>query len=161
MSLLLLLFCSFIYYFFYTSRLENIKAHLTNHAITTARMLDESEVFDQTLIKKIDSITLMPMKNKTVQAYNNHNEKIYNYSDRFSDSLQISDDILNKARADSVYFFTAGKREAIVYYYSRNNIQKVIVECNAIGPFVAYVGTVGTGPSIVGVTMAGTKKTVP
>jgi signal transduction histidine kinase len=90
-------------------------------------MLDESEVFDQTLIKKIDSITLMPMKNKTVQAYNNHNEKIYNYSDRFSDSLQISDDILNKARADSVYFFTAGKREAIVYYYSRNNSQKVIV----------------------------------
>jgi hypothetical protein len=117
-ELAVIIFCSFIYYFFYTSRLENIKAHLTNHAITTARMLDESEVFDQTLIKKIDSITLMPMKNKTVQAYNNHNEKIYNYSDRFSDSLQISDDILNKARADSVYFFTAGKREAIVYYYS-------------------------------------------
>ena len=51
MSLLLLLFCSFIYYFFYTSRLENIKAHLTNHAVTTARMLDEPEVFDQNLIK--------------------------------------------------------------------------------------------------------------
>jgi len=126
MSLLLLLFCWFIYYFFYTGRLENIKSHLTNHAVTTARMLDEPGVFDKTLIKKIDSITLVPMKNKTVQAYNNRNEKIYSYSDRFSDSLQISDDILNKARADNVYFFTAGKRDAIVYYYNKNNSQKVI-----------------------------------
>ena len=116
MSLLLLLFCWFIYYFFYTSRLENIKAHLTNHALTTARMLDEPGVFDETLIKKIDSITLVPMKNKTIQAYNNRNEKIYANSDSFSDSLQISDDILNKARTDSVYFFTSGKREAVVCY---------------------------------------------
>jgi hypothetical protein len=41
------------------------------------------------------------------------------------------------------------------------NIQKAIVECNAIGPFVRYVGTVGTGPSVVGVVMHGTPKTVP
>ena len=126
MSLLLLLFCSFIYYFFYTSRLENIEAHLTNHAVTTARMLDEPEVFDQKLIKKIDSIALIPMKNKTVQAYNNRNENIYSYSDPFSDSLEVSDDMLSKARANNVYFFTAGKREAIVYYYNKNNSQKVI-----------------------------------
>jgi signal transduction histidine kinase len=89
-------------------------------------MLDEPEVFNQTLIKKIDSITLIPMKNKTVQVYNNRNERIYSYSDRFSDSLQISDDVLNKAKADGVYFFTTGKREAIVYYYNQNNSQKVI-----------------------------------
>lgn len=127
MSWLLLLLCSFIYYFFYTGRLENIKAHLTNHAVTTARMLDEPGVFSQALIKKIDSITLIPMKNKTVQAYNNRNEKIYSYNDRFTDSLQISNDILNKARADNVFFFTTGKREAIVYYYNQNNNQKVIV----------------------------------
>jgi hypothetical protein len=41
------------------------------------------------------------------------------------------------------------------------NVQKAIVECNAIGPYVRYVGTVTTGPVVVGVTMAATSKTVP
>jgi hypothetical protein len=41
------------------------------------------------------------------------------------------------------------------------NVQKAIVECNAIGPYVRYVGTVGTGPAVVGVVMHGTLKTVP
>lgn len=40
------------------------------------------------------------------------------------------------------------------------NVQKVIVECNAIGPYIAYVGTVDTGPALVGVTMLATAKTV-
>jgi hypothetical protein len=40
------------------------------------------------------------------------------------------------------------------------NVQKCFVECNAIGPYVRYVGTVGTGPSVVGVVMHGTLKTV-
>jgi hypothetical protein len=39
-------------------------------------------------------------------------------------------------------------------------VQKCFVECNAIGPYVRYVGTVGTGPSVVGVVMHGTLKTV-
>lgn len=41
------------------------------------------------------------------------------------------------------------------------NVQKAIVECNAIGSHVRYLGTVGTGPSVVGVTMLATPKTVP
>ena len=40
MFLLLSLFCGFIYYFFYESRLENMKAHLTNQVLTTAGILD-------------------------------------------------------------------------------------------------------------------------
>ena len=52
MCVLLALFCGFIYYFFYSIRLENIKAHLTNHALTTANMLNEPEIFDQALDEK-------------------------------------------------------------------------------------------------------------
>ena len=122
-------FAGFIYYFFYTSRLENIKAHLTNHAVTTAKMLDEPGIFDQTLMKKIDSITVIPMKNKTVQAYNTHNERIYAYSDTPIRYLQISDEILNKARANNIYFFTVGKREAIAYYDNKNNSQNSYCCC--------------------------------
>ena len=81
MSVLLALFCGFIYYFFYSIRLENIKAHLTNHALTTANMLNEPKTFDQTLMKEIDSITVIPMQNKTIQVYNSRNERIYVNSD--------------------------------------------------------------------------------
>lgn len=37
---------------------------------------------------------------------------------------------------------------------------KVIVELNAIGPYVQYVGTIATGPAVVGVSMLATPKAV-
>ena len=104
MSLLLALFFGFIYYFFYSIRLEDIKAHLTNHALTTANMLNEPGTFDYSLMKKIDSVTVIPMKNKTIQVYNARNERIYTNSDTPGDTLHITDDVLNKARIDKKYF---------------------------------------------------------
>ncbi|MEO8569882.1 MAG: HAMP domain-containing sensor histidine kinase [Ginsengibacter sp.] len=127
MSVLLALFCGFIYYFFYSIRLENIKAHLTNHVLTTANMLNEPGTFDQTLMKKIDSITVIPMNNKTIQVYNSRNEKIYENSDRPNDTLHITDDILNKARTEKKYFFMVGNKEAIACYDIRNNNRPVIL----------------------------------
>ena len=102
MFLLLSLLCGFIYYFFYTTRLENIKTHLTNRALTTANMLGQPNIFDQNLMNKIDSIIVRSMKNKTVQAYNIYNERIYVYSDNLNDTLNINNDILDKARANEI-----------------------------------------------------------
>jgi two-component system, OmpR family, sensor histidine kinase ArlS len=127
MCLLLALFCGFIYYFFYNTRLENIKAHLTNRALTTANMLNEPGIFDQKLIKKIDSITVIPMKGKTVQVYNSLNERIYAYSDTPGDTLHATEDILNKARINNMYFFTVGNREAIACYHIKNVNRPVIL----------------------------------
>ncbi|HEV8082016.1 MAG TPA: histidine kinase dimerization/phospho-acceptor domain-containing protein [Chitinophagaceae bacterium] len=127
MGLLLSLFCGFIYYFFYSIRVENIKAHLTNHALTTANMLNKAGTFDETLMKEIDSITVIPMKNKTIQIYNARNERIYENSDVPNDTLHVTDDILNKARIDKKYFFTVGDREAIACYDIKNNSRPVIL----------------------------------
>jgi len=127
MSLLLALFFGFIYYFFYSIRLEDIKAHLTNHALTTANMLNEPGTFDYSLMKKIDSVTVIPMKNKTIQVYNARNERIYTNSDTPGDTLHITDDVLNKARIDKKYFFTVGNREAIACYDIKNNNRPVIL----------------------------------
>ncbi len=127
MSLLLALFCGFIYYFFYSIRLENIKAHLTNHALTTANMLKKPGTFGQTLMKEIDSITVIPMKNKTIQVYNFRNERIYENIDMPNDTLHVTDDILNKARMEMKYFFTVGNREAIACYDVKNSNRPVIV----------------------------------
>ena len=39
-------------------------------------------------------------------------------------------------------------------------IQKMVVNPKSIRRYIRYLGTVGTGPAIVGVSMAGVKKTV-
>ena len=127
MSLLLTLFCGFIYYFFYNNRLANIKAHLSNYAISTANMLDEPDIFNPGLVNKIDSITIIPMKHKAIQAYNNLNQKIYAYNDEQSDTLHVTGEILDKARANKIYFFTVGSREVVALYRNKNSNGSVIL----------------------------------
>jgi len=127
MSLLLTLFCGFIYYFFYNNRLANTKAHLSNYARSTANMLDEPEIFDAGLVNKIDSITIIPMKHKAIQAYNNLNQQIYSYNDEQSDTLHVTGEILDKARAKKIYFFTVGNREVVALYRNKNSNGSVIL----------------------------------
>ncbi len=127
MSLLLALFCGFIYYFFYSIRLGNTKAHLSNYAISTANMLEEPGIFDKGLINKIDSVTIIPMKHKAVQAYNNLNEKIYAYNDEQSDAMDVTREILDKTRADKIYFFKVGSREVVGLYRDKNSNGRVIL----------------------------------
>jgi signal transduction histidine kinase len=125
--LLLSLLCSSIYYFAYTRRLENIKAHLINQALTTSTLLNESNIFNQQLMNKIDSATIISMKDKTIQAYNNVNERIYTYSDFPGDTLKLSEDMLSEARMKNSIFFTAGRKEAVAFYANKNKEGIVIL----------------------------------
>jgi two-component system sensor histidine kinase ArlS len=127
MFLLLSLFCGFIYYFFYESRLENMKAHLTNQVLTTTKMLDMDDTFSQGLMKKIDSVTIISMKNKVIQVYNALDTKIYDYSDDPADTLPVTGEILRRARLNHSFFFSTGNREAIAYAGNKNNGQQVIL----------------------------------
>lgn len=127
MFLLLSLLCGLIYYFFYINRLENIKAHLTNRALTTAKMLDQPEVFDQKLMNKIDSTIVRSIRNKSIQVYNSHNKYVYIYSDLPGDTLSITDNMLDEARTKKNVFFSVEKKEAIAYYKNNNNDHIVIV----------------------------------
>ena len=126
-GVLLTLFCGFIYYFYYNIRIENVKAHLSNHVLTTANMLKEPGTFNPALMKEIDSITVIPMQNKTIQIYNSSNKDIYTNSDAPADTLHITDAMLINARKEKEYFFTAGNREAITFYDTINNNSLVIV----------------------------------
>ncbi|MEP6467926.1 MAG: hypothetical protein ABJB05_16565, partial [Parafilimonas sp.] len=104
-----------------------MKAHLTNHVATTANMLNNPRAFDALLMKEIDSINVVPMKNKTIQVYGSGNEKIYENSDTPNDTIHITNDILNRTRADNKYFFTVGNREAIACYDTKNSNRPVIL----------------------------------
>lgn len=127
MFLLLSLLCGVIYYFSYSSRIEDMKTHLINRALITANMLDRPNIFDQVLMNRIDSAILISLKNKSIQAYNSHNEKIYVYNDKPADTLNIANDLLGKARSTNNVYFTVGKREAIAYNDNNNKDGLIII----------------------------------
>lgn len=126
-TIILGIVCGGIYYFSYKARIKAIEMRLINRAVTTARLLAQKETFDQKLVQRIDSLTTIALKNKSVQAYDHNNREIYNYSDIPGDTLTIDTDILDDARSTGSSFFTAGNKEAIAYYYSDDNTPLVVV----------------------------------
>lgn len=119
--------CGGIYYFSYTGRINTIKTRLTNRATTTARLLALRETFDQQLVQSIDSLTTISLKNKTVQAYDYQNHKIYSYSDVPGDTLHVTSEMLDNARINGTRFFNIQQKEAVAYYYSDVNARLVVV----------------------------------
>jgi two-component system, OmpR family, sensor histidine kinase ArlS len=119
--------CTGIYYFSYQARIDNIKTRLTNRAITTARLLSQREIFDRSLVQRIDSSTTLSFKNKTVQVYNHQNRTIYRYSDVPGDTVAIDKEILDKTRINGSIYFTKGKREVVAYHYTSDNVRLVIL----------------------------------
>jgi signal transduction histidine kinase len=123
--------CVAIYYFSSTSRINTIKKRLANRAITTARLLTQSEIFDRELIRRIDSSTTLTLKNKSVQAYNSAGRRIYSYNDAAGDTLSISGEIKDEARENGTLYFTEGNKEAVAYYHEDSSGGMVIV-CSAL-----------------------------
>jgi two-component system, OmpR family, sensor histidine kinase ArlS len=119
--------CGGIYYFSHQSRLNAIKTRLTNRGITTARLLSQQEIFDKEIVRQIDSLTTISLKNKTVQAYDYQNNKIYTYTDVPDDSLQIDNAVLENARVNKNYYFKIGNKEAVAYHYTSTTARVVII----------------------------------
>lgn len=124
---ILAMVCATVFYFSYTERIQNTRTRLTNRAITLARLLGQSQVFDQRLIRKIDSSTSLAWKDKTFQAYDYRNNKIYSYSDAPDDTLTIDNVILDDARVKGTIYFKIGNKEAVAYHYANPNTRIVAI----------------------------------
>lgn len=125
--IILILVCGSIYYFSYSNRLNSFKTRLTNWAITTGRLLSQSTVFDQQMILTIDASTMLAMKDKTVQAYDRSNNRIYIYTDSAADTIQFPKDMLNRTRKEGDILFSFGKRDAIAHYYQHKGFSVVMI----------------------------------
>lgn len=125
--IILSIVCGTIYYFSYTSRIHNIKTILTNRAITTARRLSQSDIFGRQLLERIDSSSAISLKNKTVEAFDYGNHKMYSYSDVPGDTLPVDNNILNKARPNKVLYFVEGAKEAVALGYQDAHKNIVVV----------------------------------
>ncbi len=120
--LLLSIICGYIYYASYTQRIETIKTQLTNRALTVSHMLGRNDASGLKQMNKMDSISGISLKNKTVQAYNYLNEKIHTYSDNIADTIPVSNDVLEKSRVNNIVFFNAGEKDVAVCYDDANRI---------------------------------------
>jgi signal transduction histidine kinase len=119
--------CTSIYYFSYVNRQKNFNVRLTNRAVTTARLLVQSETFNRELIQKIDASTAMAMTDKTTQAYDFKGDRIYAYSDKLSDTIPVDMAILEDARTKQYVYFTIHNKDAVAYHYTDNNNHVVII----------------------------------
>lgn len=126
-TIILGIVCGSIYYFSYSERRSAMKTRLTNRAITTGRLLAQKEIFTKQLIQQIDSLTTLALKNKTVQAYNKNQRKVYSYSDIAGDSIIIDLNILQNARQSGKRFFSFNQKEAVAYHYKSDSTDLVIV----------------------------------
>lgn len=119
--------CGSIYYFSASSRTKMMRTRLTNRAITTARLLRQSEVFDRQLVRRIDSSMSISLKNKSVQAYNEENKRVYNYADAPGDTVHISPVLLEEAKSKGSVYFREGKKEAVAFHTPGKESGLVIV----------------------------------
>lgn len=124
---LLILVSGTIYYISYTNRISAVKTRLSNRAITTARLLSQSETFNRKLIEKIDELTAVALKHKTVQAYDSTDNRIYAFSDNVIDQVPVDATMLKRAREYGTYYFSYGNQDAIAYYHGNSSSGIVMI----------------------------------
>jgi signal transduction histidine kinase len=124
---ILTLVCSSVYYFSYSNRIKDIQTRLINRAITTGRLLSQTGVFDQKLIRKIDASTSVAMRDKVVEAYDSLDRKIYSYSDNPSEMIRVDKSVIDGARSKGKTYFRTQSKDAIAYYYKDENNKLVII----------------------------------
>ncbi|HUP11786.1 MAG TPA: HAMP domain-containing sensor histidine kinase, partial [Niastella sp.] len=76
---------------------------------------------------RIDSLTTLSLINKTVQAYDDGNNRIYMYSDLAGDTIHVGKEIFDNARSNGQYYFTLNEKEAVAYYYTDPNAKLVVI----------------------------------
>jgi two-component system, OmpR family, sensor histidine kinase ArlS len=124
---ILVMVCGSVYYFSHSSRVKNIRTRLTNRAITTGRLLAQSDVFDQNLLQRIEASTELAMKNKSLEVYDYLNQKIYSFSETPGDTIVVPPEVLDEARIKNSVFFDMDSKEAVAYHYVDNDTRIIVV----------------------------------
>jgi signal transduction histidine kinase len=113
---ILTMVCLSTYYFVHNNREINFKTRLTNRAVTTARLLNQRDVFNRAMIQKIDASTTVAMLDKTIQAYDYSGDKVYSYSDKTADTINVQPEILAEAKEKDYVYFSVNSKDAVAYH---------------------------------------------
>lgn len=124
------LVCGGIYYFSYSANAETIRKRLLNRAITTSTLLQQSEIFDQQLIRRIDSSTTVAFNRKSVQVYRPDGELIYYYSEKPADTIAVPTSLIQEVTEKGTIHFKEDVRD-VVGYHDPGTRQDFILICAA------------------------------
>jgi len=119
--------CLSIYYFAYENRENNFKTRLTNRAVTTARLLSQADIFNRSLLQKIDASTTVSMVDKSIQVYDTAGNLIYVYSDKIADTIEVNREILINARKRNNTYFKTDKKDVVAYNYGEGDNRITII----------------------------------
>lgn len=125
-SIILLVLCACIYIFSYTSRVEQFKQRLKRKALSTATLIKSNEIGPE-IIKEMNRVSSSGLSYKSVDLYDFSYNETFSYNDSKSDTLVITDDILQRAKKEKIFFFKTGNREAIALEYKEGGYNYVIV----------------------------------
>lgn len=120
--------CLSIYYFAYNNREHNFNVRLSNRITTTARLLNQDDIFSEDQIRRVDAATSVAMNNKAIQAYDYEGNLVYEYADNKTDTFSISKDIFEAAKKkNKVYFRVSDNRDAIACHYTEGDTPLILV----------------------------------
>lgn len=125
--LLLAIVCGTTYYISYTNRVSNIQTRLENRAITTARLLGRSEMFDKQALRRIDSLTATALRQKTVQAYDASGRRVYFFSDSYADTIASTPVMLASVRQNVNRYFTLNNRDVVAMHITEGGEDLVLI----------------------------------
>lgn len=113
--IILTVICGAIYFFASQNRINSIQLRVLNRAKTTERLLADSENFDQNMVMRIDSLTLLSIVNKSVQCYDSMNNEVYSHNENPGDTLVFKAQLMAEARKAGTVFFSEGIKEGVAY----------------------------------------------
>jgi signal transduction histidine kinase len=112
--------------FSYTSRVEQFKDRLKRKALSTAVLIKSNEIGPD-LIKEMNRVSNSGLSYKSVDLFDFRYNETFSYNDDKKDTLVITDDILQKAKTNKIYFFKQGFREVVAIEYKEAEYNYVIV----------------------------------
>jgi signal transduction histidine kinase len=120
----ILFFLSILIYGFSANyRRSEFYSRLENRAITTVRLLMEGADIDTRLLNILDRNSTLMLYSEAMMVYDNRNRKVYSNQD----TLNVSEELLNRVKHDQKIWYRQGKKEALGLYYTEGHYHFVVI----------------------------------
>jgi len=125
-TFILLVMCASIYIFSESTRYQEFRTRLERRALSTVELL-KSKAIGPELIKDISRTSPSAFSDKSIVVLDYRYGETFSYNDNDNDSLIVTNDIIQKARTSSPFFFKSGKREVVAVEYKKDIYDYIVI----------------------------------
>jgi two-component system, OmpR family, sensor histidine kinase ArlS len=126
-GIILVISCLLIYNVSAWQRKLDFQNRLKNRAATTASLLFEIEEVNESILKKVDSVTVNTLYNENIAIYDHTHKLLYSSAKDKYNTLQIDSDLFDKINSKEAYYFKIKNSEALAFYYPLKSGDAVVV----------------------------------